>query len=96
MKKFVFAAVAVMALSVSSVFAGDAGSNPCDCSQSCVVECCCKPSLREKVAAARAERAEARAERLACHAAKVAARKCCETQVVVVRTVKAAKPCCCK
>lgn len=96
MKKYFFAVVAVMALSLSSVFAGDAPSNPCGCSQSCVAECCCKPSLREKLATARAERAEVRAERLACYAAKLAARKCCETEVVVVLTVKLPKPCCCK
>ena len=90
MKKLLFAVAAVVALSFTSVYAGEVASSDCTC---CVVECC-KPTLRERVADARAERAEARAERLACHAAKVAARKCCEKKVLVVATVKVAKPCC--
>ena len=93
MKKLLFAVAAVVALSFTSVYAGDVASSDCNCCTCCVVECC-KPTLRERVAEARAERAEARAERLACHAAKVAARKCCEKKVVVVSTVKVVKPCC--
>jgi|694.fasta_scaffold55625_4 hypothetical protein len=91
MKKILFA-VALVALSMNSVFACDAGKTSCDCCNCCVVEC--KPTLRERVADVRAERAEARAERLACRAAKAEARKCCETKLVVVQTVKVASPCC--
>jgi hypothetical protein len=88
--KSLFYVLAVVLGSVSVANACDTScKKACD---PCSVATCCRPTLCERVAERRAERAEARACRAEARAERVAARACCKK--TCCETVACCDPCC--
>lgn len=79
MRNVLFAFVVVLSCGVVSEACDSCKSEKvCCCEVKCCVDACCRPTLADRIAERRAERACERAERVACRAERVAARNCCK------------------